>query len=288
MATGATTFISNTTATAFIDKIYSKLAIVAREAATVHADLVTRKYEEEAVYGDTVSVPSVGNLATQTLTPGTAGGAVLYEALTETTTNISIATWAYSAIAINSATARQVNRDLLETYAPKQGYALALKIDDDLAALVDDFTQTVGTLTVDWTYDDWLRARQYLDDADAPIEDRHATVAPAAEVNLLGLDHFIHADYNRLQGQKMRAKDRAYVGTWIDTPIYKSTNVEWSNAAGHDNGMWQREALALVVQMEPTSHTFFDVDYLVRKCVVEQLYGVKEMRDDHGVYLAGK
>ena len=76
MATGATTFISNTTATAFIDKIYSKMAIVAREAAVVFADLVNRKFESEAGYGDTVSVPSVTNMTTQTLTPGTAGGAI--------------------------------------------------------------------------------------------------------------------------------------------------------------------------------------------------------------------
>ena len=286
MATGATAYISNTTATAFIEKVYSKMALVARESSTVFADLVNRKFEADAQYGDTINVPGVSNLTTQTLNTATIA-AIVYETQTETTTAITISTWAYSAIAIQSATARQVNRDLIETYAPKQGYALALKVDDDLAALVDDFSQTVGTLTQDNTYDDVLRARQYLDDADAPMEDRVMVIAPAAEVGFLKLDYFTHADYAKLQGAKVRAKDRAYVGTWIDTPIYKSTNVEGSNAVGHDNAMFQREALALVMQMEPTSHTFFDVDYLARKCVVEQLYGVKEMRDDHGCWLAG-
>jgi hypothetical protein len=51
--------------------------------------------------------------------------------------------------------------------------------------------------------------------------------------------------------------------------------------------MFQRQALALVMQERPTVFQQFDIDYLVDKVVVEQLYGVLEMRDDHGVFVKG-
>jgi hypothetical protein len=70
-------------------------------------------------------------------------------------------------------------------------------------------------------------------------------------------------------------------------PVKMSTHVEGSNAAGHDNTMLHREALALAIQIDMPSHYFFDIDYLAHKYVVECLYGVKEMRDDHGAWLRG-
>jgi len=77
------------------------------------------------------------------------------------------------------------------------------------------------------------------------------------------------------------------VASFYRMPAYVSTNTEGSNAAGHDNGMFQKEALALVVQMKPTAHSMYDIDYLVDKVAIEQLYGTREMRDDHGVWMKG-
>ena len=70
-------------------------------------------------------------------------------------------------------------------------------------------------------------------------------------------------------------------------PIYRSVNVEGTNSAGHDNGMFQKEAVALVMQIAPKTYHQFDIDYIVDKVVIEQLYGTQEMRDDHGVWLKG-
>ena len=66
-----------------------------------------------------------------------------------------------------------------------------------------------------------------------------------------------------------------------------SVNVEGTNAAGHDNAMFQRDAFALVMQMSPTTHHMYDIDYLVDKVVLEQLYGTREMRYDHAVWVQG-
>jgi hypothetical protein len=285
MATGATEFIDNTTADAFLAEIWSQEAIVAREAVLLFASQVNRVFEKDvAKFGDTIHVPSVGNLAVATKSTNTA---IVYETITEANTDITISTHEYQAIAIETITKRQVNRDLLSVYAPKQGYALGLSIDDVLAGLVDDFTQTTGTLGAELAYEDVLRGDQYLNDANVPMSGRVINVSPAQKAGFMKLDQFIHADYSKLNADANAAMQESYLGTWMKYPVHCSTNVEGTNAAGHDNAMFQKEALALVVQMKPTTHTFFDIDYLADKVAIEQLHGSKEMRDDHGVWLKG-
>lgn len=288
MPTGTTEFIDSTTADVFIPEWWSALAIVAREQRLVFAKSVDRRYEEGLTMGDIVHVPSLGNLAAQTKTKGT-NAAIVYETVTETNTDITIATWEYSAIAVESIVKVQGNRDLLKSYAGKMGYALDLAIDDVLAGLVDDRTNAVGSLLSPLSYNDLLRARQYLDDANAPEEDRYIVVAPAEEANMMKLDHFINRDYAILHGEAGQTKDssRGFIGSWLGFGIYKSTNVEGSNAAGHDNSMHQRQAYALVHQMKPTPWHMTDTDYFVHKVALENLYGTAAMRNDHGVFMRG-
>jgi len=285
MAVGATEFIDNTTADVFIPELWSQLSIVAREDALVMATLVDRRYEDGLSFGDTIHVPNISNLAARTKTINTA---VTYETVTESNVNISIGTNEYAAIAVESITKIQNNRDQLEMYSGKLGYALGLAVDDVLAGLIDNFSNTVGTLAVENTYDELVRARQYLDDANAPQTERYMVVSPAAEAGLLKQDNFINNDYAKIHGDlRETGQEFAYTGSFLGMPIYKSVNVEGTNAAGHDNGMFQRQALALVMQERPTVFQQFDIDYLVDKVVVEQLYGTQEMRDDHGVFVKG-
>lgn len=287
MATGATEFIDHTTADVFIPEVWSQEAIIARESSLLFSEKVNRKFESDVMsFGDLIHVPSVANLSTQTKNTA-ANAATVYETITETNTDITVGTWHYSAIAIETATKRQVNRDLLKTYAPKMGYALGLAIDDVLAAMPANFSQNVGTLITELAYDDVLRGVQYLDDADAPQTDRVIIVSPAQRAGFMKLDQFVHADYRALNDGVNAAVKDSYLGTWMGLPVHCSTNVNGSNAAGHDNTVFQKEALALVVQMKPNTHTFFDIDYLANKVVMEQLSGSAEMRDNHGVWLKG-
>ena len=233
-----------------------------------------------------IHIPSGGNL-TATSKNVASNAATVFETVTESNTNLTVNTWRYSAIAVETYTAKATKRDLLATYAGKMGYALGLAHDDVLAGLPDNFSQTVGTLTVDLSYENFLRGRQYLDDADAPLEDRNIVVSPAAEEGMLQLDHFVNADYSRVNGETANRKDRGYVGSWLGMPVWKSVNVEGSNAAGHDNTMFQKEAIATVVMLKPRVHREFDINYLANKVAVEQVDGSGEIRDDHGVWLKG-
>jgi hypothetical protein len=182
----------------------------------------------------------------------------------------------------------QADRDLFAAYAGKMGYALDQAVDDVLAGLVDDFTQTVGALAVDLSYADLLRARQYLDDADAPDDgNRHIVVSPAQEAGMMQLENFINSDYTTGNGTAPGSGARARIGTWLGMPIWKSVNVEGTNAAGHDNGMFHSDAIGLILQMMPKFESQRDIDYFVDKVAAQQLHGSSELRDDHGVWMKG-
>lgn len=286
MATGATEFIDNTTADNSIPELWSKKLIIAREQKLVFADLVTTDYKEAVSFGDTIHVGSRTHLSTRSKS---ANSAITYETQTESNVDIVINVDEYAAIAVENITDLQSMLNLIETYSPEMAYALALAVDDVLAGLVDDFsTNVVGALGVDNSYAEWLEARQKLDDANVPDDDRNIVISPKAEAGMLQLDHFINRDYTEGNSTgKGSGGKKAWIGTWMGMPVYKSTNVEGSNAAGHDNTMLHKAALALVMQQSPKTFTMFDIDYLARKVASEQIYGTKEMRDDHGVWVKG-
>lgn len=286
MATGATEFIDHTTADAFIPEIWSKEAIVARQEALVFGDLFTRRFEKDATYGDTIHInPRSHMSATNKAVAGNV--AISFETITETNVDLTIGTWDYAAMALETATRVQSFRDLLEFYAPEMGYALAHAIDAVLAGLVDDWTQTVGGLITELAYEDVLRADQYLNDANAPMDGRAIVISPAQKAGFMKLSEFVNADYSKLNGDVSATRKASNLGTWLGYPVYCSTNVEGSNAAGHDNAMFHPDADGLVVQMDATTHKMFDINYLCDKVVVEHLYGCGELRDDHGVWLQG-
>jgi N4-gp56 family major capsid protein len=283
-ASGASEFVDATTADQYIDEIWSKYIIRAREQRLCFARIATRKYQEGLSHGETIHVPQVAHLTPQTKNLA-ANTAVLFETDTGTHVDITIGTWSYVAMAVETATAKQSYKDLIELYGPEMGYALALAVDDDLAALVDDFgTNIVGSLGSLPTYEQFLEARRKLNDANVPRKGRAGIFSPMAEEGFLQLDQFIRNDYSRIQGKTDDDDDMGYVGSWFGIPIYVSTNVEGDNTAGHDNTIMHSEAIACCMQMKPTTHRWLDINYLANKVVTEQLYGVKEMRDDHGTW----
>lgn len=288
MATGSTEFVDNTTADVFIPEIWSMEAIVAREQRLVFAKLVNRVDKEVMKFGDTIHFPSRTHLSARTKTLSS-NAAITFETQTETNTDLVVNTWEYAAMAVEDIIEVQANRDMFAFYASEMGYALDLAVDDVLAGLVDDFsTNTVGTLATDLSYEDLLLARQMLDDANCPDDDRAIVISPKQEAGFLKLDHFINRDYTEnLSVGKGDKGDKAWIGHWMGVPVYKSTNVEGSNAAGHDNAFMHKSALALALQMKPKTVHQYDINYLTDKVAMEQVYGTKELRDDHGVFMKG-
>src|SRR5689334_13492359 len=109
-ASGATEFFDVTIADQIIPEIWSKYIIRARPQKMCFAKLFTSKYQEDLSYGDTIHVPQVQHLNARTKNLS-ANTAVLFETDTSTSVNITIGTWGYAAIGVETATAKQSYKD---------------------------------------------------------------------------------------------------------------------------------------------------------------------------------
>jgi hypothetical protein len=59
------------------------------------------------------------------------------------------------------------------------------------------------------------------------------------------------------------------------------------NAAGHDNAIYHRDAMALAWRVKPMTQNFDDIDTLSHQTAIQTIFGVVEVRDDHGVWCKG-
>lgn len=174
--------------------------------------------------------------------------------------------------------------DIEGAYAPAIIETLVRKEDATLAALVDNFTgQTVGAFAQPNTEEQFVRAIQYLDDADHPQEGRKWVFSNPASLQLLQNTRYISADY---VGNKPVESGR--VMRLYDYPALKSTNVEGSNAAGHDNGLVHRSyAVHHRVGARPKVRTFDDIDSLSDRMAASMIWGNAQLRTDAAVWCKG-
>ena len=300
-----TTNLANT-----VPQMYSHMTADYREANFVFVNLFDRKYEADLSEGDRVFIHGVntfqaesvafaanpagaGSTATGSTSLGSAGGGsgslTFDEASLKSRISLIADTHVYQAFELEYEADLFSNIGLMEKLTKASGYAVAHRIDDDAAALIDNFSQTVGTAAVGLTESDIKRGVQYLNDAFAPEDSRVFVFSPAEQMNLFGIERFVNAQYSGSIGNvNVDSKNKGYVTNILGLDWYMSLNVEGTNAAGHDNGMWQKEACAtlIVEESRPVSH--YEISTDTTRYAVHAIYGFIEVRDDHGVWMKGQ
>ena len=294
-----TTNLANT-----VPQMYSHMTADYREANFVFVNLFDRKYESDLSEGDRVFIHGVNSFQdtqdTTTLAAmpasgslGSAGGGsgslTFDEASLKSRISLIADTHIYQAFELEYEADLFSNIGLMEKLTKASGYAVAHRIDDDAAALVDNFSQTVGTAAVGLTESDIKRGVQYLNDAFAPEDSRVFVFSPAEQMILFGIERFVNAQYSSSIGNvNVDSKYKGYVTNILGLDWYMSLNVEGTNAAGHDNGMWQKEACAtlIVEESRPVSH--YEISTDTTRYAVHAIYGFVEVRDDHGVWMKGQ
>lgn len=267
--------------------ITSKQVIEVRDANLGFEGTVSRKYYDEARVGTTIRWGLVTNLNSGTArvkSEGNSGNDIVYDVNTETSVTLTINQHQYQAFELEEFEASLSIIDQQMYYTRRAAFAVNLAIDDTLAALVDDFSQVVGTLAVDLTDDDIRRAVQYLDDANVPGDDRFFAMSPATKNSMLSIDRYASSDFNRGGGANIV---RGEFGEIYGLRTWNSTNVEGTNAAGHDNGIYHRDGFALGMRMQPRTRVFDDIANLSTQVAISAIWGVIETRDDHGVFARG-
>ena len=275
------TSITSTTAAVRNPAITSKELIEARKANLGFSGTVSTRYTDEAKVGTTIRW-GLRNLRSASTKSEGNNSSITFAVDTPTAVTLTINQWQYSAFDLEEFEANMSIIDEEKSETIEAMYAVNLAIDDTLAALVDNFSNTGGTLAVDATDDDVRDGVQSLDDADAPSEGRFFAISPATKNTMLSIDRYASSDFNRGGGAniiKGEFGDIYGLRTWV------STNVEGTNAAGHECGIYQRDAFALGLRMAPRKRVFDDIDTLSTQVAVSAIWGVIETRDDHGFFL---
>ena len=292
----AITDTDTTNLSSSVPQMYSHMTADYREANFLYVNLFDRKYEADLSEGDRVFIHGVDRFQAETATQandlGSAGGGsgtlTFDEANLMARISLIADTHIYQAFELEYEADLFSNIGLMEKLTKATGYAVAHRIDDDAAGLIDNFSQTVGTLAVGFTESDVKRGVQYLNDAFVPEDGRVFVFSPAEQMNLFGIERFVNAQYSASIGNvNVDSKYKGYVTNILGMDWYMSLNVEGTNAAGHDNGMWQKEACAtlIVEESRPVSH--YEISTDTTRYAVHAIYGFVEVRDDHGVWMKG-
>lgn len=276
----AEAYFTSTTHDKFIPDVWERSLIKARESVLVLSNLVRRLDVNVRQHGDVIHLPLLTNLSAGDISTST--GVLDATAPTETEVTVTINKWKGVAINVLDIVQAQSMYDIMNEYGQKMGYALGVQVEQDLAVLAASLSQTVGTFNTDLTDANLRRAVQYLDDARVPFDDRHALIKPAQKNNFLGIDKFVRYDavaYAKGESPILKGNMGELYGVAIHVSpeTYKTSN-------NTSNMMFHRECFGLAIQKDIKVEKFARTAFTDRMGASE-LYGLAELRDDHGVEL---
>lgn len=266
-----------TTGANFIPEVWAKELQRATESNLVTARLVKRFDAEVQNVGQIVHIPKISNLSA---TAKSANTAVTFQAPTEGKIDLTINKHYESSIMIEDYLEAEAAYRIQEEYKEKMGYALAKQIDTDILALNSNVTQTVGTTGVPPTDPNILRAIQYLDDADAPSQDRAFIMKPSLKASLLAIDKYVNQDFTGMGDVPVKT---GLFGQRYGILFYVSTNVPNDSSGNPSNILLQKECYCAAIQKNITIKTDYIIEYLGQAYVAQALYGITTYRATFGV-----
>ena len=268
----------------FIPEIFSKEIIVARENNLVLAGLVDRYDEEVKGAGDIIRIP---NLSSITATYKVENVEAAQSATTETASSISLNKHATIRVTVEDLAAIQSHVNLRQKYTTQMGKAIAKITDTDIRNLYSTFSQTVGAGT---TSSDLHLAKTYileavrkLNAANAPFEDRALIVESYGYRDLLNTDDFVRYDAVG-QADGKNATVSAKIGKLYSVDVYQTEQVYALSSVAYAM-LFHKTAIGLAVQKALRVQAQYDVPLLATHLVADSVYGVAELRDDHGVVI---
>jgi hypothetical protein len=274
----ALTPMNQTNLANYIPTVWAKEVQAAVERNLVFGANVDRHYEKYATYGDTIVVPVLSNLAAS---PFNAAADINLTTTNETSVNISINQRFYAAYGVDDFTAKQDALSYFDKGKTKLAYAMAKKIDDTLAALVNSLGNSVGTEGSAISIDTIIEAYESLNENEAPETDRAWIFDPESITDLLKIDYFVRMDYVPESIHRRGFSGRQIFGA----PVYMTNNLLTVNTSYHAATYFHKETWALVMQMQPKVKVERFPARLSDALVIEALWGVKEMRDGYGVWI---
>ena len=266
----AASTVTTTTAACHIPELWDSETIDAVEAKVVLAGLVDRRFEKKLKVGDNLNIGYISNL---TPSAKQANTNVTLEAITEVSEVVSVDTHEHVCFAVEDIVKVQSQTNMRQKYTQKIGYALGSSMDEVIAALATSFDHSVGTLGIELTDDNLIRAWQYLEDFDMPQSDRFIYLAPGAYGGLMKLDKFMHADYVGGGGKGVR---EAFVGRIYGANVHTSTLAN-APAANQCAGWFCHKSGVACVQQQIKTRSDYVIERDSDVVLGTNLFGVTEI-----------
>lgn len=272
--------VTVTTAANFIPEVWSNDILDIVKANLVLVPRVSNYSADVKSKGDTIHVPTVTEISA---TAKTAGTDVTATANTESKVDISLDQYFYAAVKIEDIVKTQSQADMKAIYTRAIGYAITKKMDTTLAALGAAFSQTTGTTNTALTDAVILSSIVYLDNANAPMQDRHFVIKPQAKADILALDKFVLFQNTGAVSGGSRVMN-GNLGEIYGVEVAVTTQIQQSaSPVTNENMMFQKDALAIAKQSNVRVQAQYKLESLADLLVADAIWGVKEMRDTFGV-----
>jgi len=261
-----------------LDDLFANIILQARftaEEQSIMLGLVTN-YNIGAQAGKTIQVPKYPSIAAADLTEGTD--------MSSTTVSTSSVT----------ATIKEVGAQVLLTDVARMGAgnpavelgtvlgnAIAKKMDQDLIALFDGFSTSLGAASQEITVADIFKAAATLRNANAPgsvAAVLHPFHAFQLQANLTNT--FANPNGGEAQNEAMM---NGFVGSLAGIDIYQSSNITVDGSGDAKGAVFVPEALAIAMKRDFEIEVQRDASLRADELNATAVYGVAELDDSYGV-----
>ena len=263
--------VTQTTAAIHIPEVWTTDIIRAQEFNLVIAPRVDRSWKFMG-FGDVYHKARIPNLTANTKN---ASANWTPEALTDTEQTVTINVHQVTGVEVESIAELLTKTNLSKEYRQKIGYSLGRAVDVNLATLPQNFSQSIGTLGNEITYDDMVDGWNFLADTGIDLQNRCTWfLSPGAIAGLLKQDVFIQEQY---RGSNPRAVETARVGDTLGAPILTSNLTRAPSGGQSESFLIFHQAVALIMAMAPKMVTETIALALADVIGGHQIYGYAEI-----------
>ncbi len=265
----------------FRPNVWSKEVLMFVKSNLVLLPLIKHYDADVKSSGQTLEIPNTSVISANLKAQNTV---VTLNYNTDTKTTITINRHYESSFLVEDILATQSNYSTRSDYTQAAAYAIAEKIDSDIATAMTTTwktaTQTNGAYGTAIADVNILAVNRYLSENKAPRTDRVLVVHPKGESELLNIDKYVR--YDALgTGEAIKS---GKLGTIYGVEVFMSQNLVYLDTATdeYNSLMFHKEAWAIAMQMSPRTQAQYKQEHLGWLVTVDVLYGHTSLRSNFG------
>jgi len=275
--------IGATAANVFRPNIWSREVLMFVKSNLVLLPLIKHYDADVQSSGQTLEIPNVTTISANLKSQNTV---VTLNYNTETKTTITLNKHYESSFLVEDLVKIQSAYDLRSDYTQAAAYAIAEKVDNDIARYMTTAWTGYGAYGTALNDNLILTVNRYLSENKAPRSDRSIVVHPKGEAEMLAIDKYVRYDALGVGGDQNSIKN-GKIGRIYGADVYMSQNLYWLDTATDEYSslFFHKEAFAVAMQLTPRTQAQYKQEHLGWLVTVDVLYGIMPLRSGFGFVL---